>query len=521
MKVNKIPDHELHNFNASYLSKQVLIGFEDSNQTTFKIGERVKLNLFIKNVPTLYIKIFEFNSVNYFKKTKTQFKTDIDLDGLTATKEYTFEFDEPPQRKFTKIFEFEHLDDRVGIFIIEFIGNGFSSRATIQKGALSLIHKSTIAGQLAYIVDENRQICANDGSGIWYNDTFFKADLEYGGRILIPYEKYISSGQAILVHNEFAHLQNFTRLSEEYSFDASFILHPESIIMGNDATILIRPKLELNKRRWDLKLIENLQIILTTISYVDNIPITKFFENLNVNENNEIAVEFQVPPNLQSVSVSINCSVKNITKGYSEHFTKNKLYNLITNTTNAKYWEAYLRRYKGDYYYYALGKNGEPLRNVLVKFKILHSVHTSVNASFSLSTNFEGKVDLGPLTEVAQIISSFPSEYGNCSRSWNIKQLEELHNYPNSIEVLEDEQIEIPVDWKVLSPSNFSLYKVWAGSMNTIENWYDKLSLNWEDDQISGTLSINGLSKGVYKAGKFYTPHLPKSINFSVMINIK
>lgn len=215
---------------------------------TFGVDERVKIAVDVKNVPNLYVKVFEFNSLNYFKKTKTPFRTDVNLDGLIATKEFVYNHDEPPQQKFRKHLEFEHLDNRVGVFIIEMIGNGFSSRATIKKGALSLIHKSTIAGQVAYIVDENKQICSSEDTGIWYNDTFFKADTKHGGRILIPFEKYSSSGQAILVHEGFAHLETFSRLTEEYSFDAKFVLHPESLIMGNEASLLIRPKLELNGR---------------------------------------------------------------------------------------------------------------------------------------------------------------------------------------------------------------------------------------------------------------------------------
>jgi hypothetical protein len=50
----------------------------------------------------------------------------------------------------------------VGLFIVEFIGNGLSARAVIKKGSLSLIHKPTIAGHLAYVLNENKKICRGD-----------------------------------------------------------------------------------------------------------------------------------------------------------------------------------------------------------------------------------------------------------------------------------------------------------------------------------------------------------------------
>jgi len=43
-------------------------------------------------------------------------------------------------------FTFEKLKDRVGLFIVELMGNGVSARAVIKKGSLSLVHRSTIAG---------------------------------------------------------------------------------------------------------------------------------------------------------------------------------------------------------------------------------------------------------------------------------------------------------------------------------------------------------------------------------------
>ena len=79
-----------------------------------------------------------------------------------------------------------------------------------------LVHKSTIAGHLVFIIDEDTNICNSEDTGIWYNDEFFKSDTKHGGRIVIPYEKYASTNNAILVHEGFAHLESFSRSSESY-----------------------------------------------------------------------------------------------------------------------------------------------------------------------------------------------------------------------------------------------------------------------------------------------------------------
>jgi hypothetical protein len=232
-----------------HMKDLVLIELLECNKDVFKKEDRVKLDLEIKNVPTLHIKIFEFNSENYYRKNLAPFRTDVNLDGLITAHEEKHEFKEPSQKKFRHIFEFPQLDDRVGLFVIEFISNGYSSRAVIKKGSLSLIYKSTVAGQVAYILDENKQICTGENTGMWYQNQYFKADSEKGGQIMISYEKQQSSGKAILINDGFAQLTEFRRMSENYSFQVAYVVNHESLLMGKEAEILIRPCLKVNDRK--------------------------------------------------------------------------------------------------------------------------------------------------------------------------------------------------------------------------------------------------------------------------------
>jgi len=39
----------------------------------------------LKNIQTLYVKIFEFNTETYYKKTLQPFNTGVNLDGLIAS----------------------------------------------------------------------------------------------------------------------------------------------------------------------------------------------------------------------------------------------------------------------------------------------------------------------------------------------------------------------------------------------------------------------------------------------------
>ena len=81
------------------------------------------MQLDIKNVPELTIKIFEFNTETYYKKTMQPFDSSIDLYGLEPSfmKVERDKFKNVKKNKIlTKVFEFEELNGKVGLFIIEF-----------------------------------------------------------------------------------------------------------------------------------------------------------------------------------------------------------------------------------------------------------------------------------------------------------------------------------------------------------------------------------------------------------------
>jgi hypothetical protein len=85
-------------------------------------------------------------------------------------------------------FKFPDLVDKIGLFIVEFVGNGKCARAVIKKGSLCLISKATIAGHLVYLLDHNKHICKGERTGVWFDGKFFKAD-DKNGAIFIPYGK--------------------------------------------------------------------------------------------------------------------------------------------------------------------------------------------------------------------------------------------------------------------------------------------------------------------------------------------
>mmetsp|Transcript_9907 Transcript_9907/g.9754 ORF Transcript_9907/g.9754 Transcript_9907/m.9754 type:complete len:193 (+) Transcript_9907:832-1410(+) len=186
-----------------YLKSYATIELVHYNRKNFKISEDIVLYVAIKNIPNLKVKVFEINTDNYYRKNMAPFTTNINLDGLVCKTEKDYSFSHlTPQMKRVEEFTFTQFNNKRGLFVFEFIGNGLSSRAIIQKGNLNFVQKTTIAGQMAFILDEHRGICKGEYTGLFFDNQFFKAD--ENGRIIVPFGRNKQEGKALIIHDGYA-----------------------------------------------------------------------------------------------------------------------------------------------------------------------------------------------------------------------------------------------------------------------------------------------------------------------------
>jgi hypothetical protein len=146
------------------LRERVDLEFAPDNPTRFGANDPVALEVDVKNVRQLIIKVFEINTENYYKQHSKEVNTDIRLDGLVANDEITRPLDTPPLRRVRRRFEFPQLK-RPGVYVIDFIGNGVSSRAVVRKGQLRYLVRTAPAGQIFTVLNgANRKL---KGATLW------------------------------------------------------------------------------------------------------------------------------------------------------------------------------------------------------------------------------------------------------------------------------------------------------------------------------------------------------------------
>jgi len=92
---------------------------------------------------------------------------------------------------------------------MEFVGNGVSSRAIVQKGNMTFIQKMTIAGHFIFILNEKREICKGLNTGLYYDNRFYKTD--DNGRIILPFARSQSTQKMLLMHEGFTTITEMSR----------------------------------------------------------------------------------------------------------------------------------------------------------------------------------------------------------------------------------------------------------------------------------------------------------------------
>ena len=300
------------------LMKEIKLTICEFNKEQFNVNEDIELIIEIKNVQSLYVNIYEINTENYYYSNKKSFDNKISLDGIVPTYEDIFSYNDKPQLLIEKKISLSKLPKKRGLFVVEFIGNGYVSRAVIQRGNLRCIHKNTVNGKVLYILNEDNKICKGEKTGLWVNNVWYPS-IRDTGAILIPYS--VKGDFFILKHEDFCCLEtNISIPEEKYDFNGLFIINEESFIMGNVTKILVRPYLYVCDELCPLESLKNVKLTINTIKTENNqeIPSIKVIDNIELSYNKEFVFDFEVPPKLISAKFILSGEIKPKTRDKTE-----------------------------------------------------------------------------------------------------------------------------------------------------------------------------------------------------------
>jgi len=447
------------------LKDRIDIEFALTNQKRYSTADEVKLDLFVKNVDQLLVKVYEVNALNFYLLNGQEVNTDIVLDGLVANSEKTHEYDEIDLRRVRRTFEFPELKGKRGTWVVEFIGNGRSSRALVRKGKLQHLARPSAAGTSLRIFDgENKQV---KGASVWLGNREYKADDK--GRVTVPFSNSPGRAQMVLVDGGFASLAQFEHPAENYQFSAGIHVERETLLANQKAEVVIRPALALNGQPVNLGLLKNVRLNIVSTD-VDGISSTAEATGFKLALDSDSTYTFRVPERLISIGFTLSAQVENISGARTDNLSASETFRLNQIETTDETLQFHLAKIDGSYVIEVLGKAAEPYADRAVTLEIKHFDFKDT-ARVTLQTDQQGHVHLGKLADIDFV----RAQGSGISNAWHLPR--DWHSRNASLHGIAGEILQVAYSGSAekISRKNFALFEVRGGTY--VEDAYQKLSL--------------------------------------------
>jgi hypothetical protein len=476
---------------ASYyerLKERVELEFPRGQRREYAPDEPVRIELDVKNVGTLLVKVFEVDTVGFYEsqtgsRRVREIDASIDLDGLIAHEELTFQYDDPPLRRVRRSFEFPRLA-AAGVYVVEFIGNGMSSRAVIRKGTLSTVERLGAAGHVFQVLDHAGALVPD--ASIRYAGRDYAADTK--GEVVIPYSTDPGRRQFVVRRGDFGVLDEFTHQAESYALEAGVHIDRESLVAGEKAQIVVRPRLTVAGHRVGLALLEGVTLEIGATD-LDGVTTSSTVRDFELTDARESVHEILVPPRTISVTVTLHGRVKNLSVAQDvELAASTAVFPINGIDATDEVQSSLLSRTAAGYVLEVRGKNGEAVAGRAVSFEFKHEDFRRTRGT-TLQTDPAGRIELGPLAEIERVqVAGVGAE----PITWHLAAPLRSGG-PTELHVLEGEVVRVPYEGRAteLERSHVSLLELRAG-----QPAFDRIA----DVRLSGGyIEARGLPAGDYR----------------------
>lgn len=378
------------------LKNRVDVDFAYTNREWFRASDPVHLDIFTKNVSTLIVNIYEINAFNYFRDHADEINTDLNLDGLTPNWQHVFQYQDPPLRRMARHLELPEIS-QPGVYIVDLIGNGKSSRALIRKGRLRYVARITEAGHLLHVLDdENRPL---PDASVWLGGKQYQANQQ--GEIFLPFSTAPGRVPIILTHERLATLEWLDHQAENYELVAGIYVEREALLRGRKAAIAVRPALLLNGRPIDLSILEEVRLVVRSED-VEGVQATQQVEPFPLHSDKDSIWEIQVPARLRSLEISLVARVRSLSQNKKLDLSTSRTFRFNNVDSTELIAVPHLARASDGYRIEVLGRTGEPLADRAVTLVLKHRDFVQT-VEVTLKTDPDGRIFLGPLPEITSV----------------------------------------------------------------------------------------------------------------------
>lgn len=479
---------------AEALRNLVELEFERTNPTSFEADEAVSLSVRLKNVDSLLIKVFRVDPVAYFDLFNSSISTNINLDGLVTNDQFTVDLDAPPMRRVERRIDLPAVDEP-GTYVVELIGGGVASRAIVRKGRLDLIERVGPNGHVFAVFDGERQQVMD--AVLRFGERDFTANEQ--GYIRVPFTTEAQDRRVLVRSGALSDVSTFRHRPEAYTLDGATHIAAETLIEGNRARIIVRPRLTLNGQRLSLDRVEDLQLEIESWDFeqaistltVDDLRATSAalleFDGEGAASQGILVAEIQVPERLRQLRVQLKGKVRRSVDGERVELSSSQR-NIAVNgmARTATVGQAMLRRDPGAFKIELRGRNGEALAGRAARVSVW-TRYSSRSITKELRSNELGHLDLGALQGATRIRVTGE---GIGTNDWSLPD-REVSGLAGELNTTVGRALRVPFEVADgLEPSDVSLVELRAE--HPVADRFSALSLE------PGYLVLKGLERGSY-----------------------
>ncbi|OYP37290.1 hypothetical protein [Rhodopirellula sp. MGV] len=459
------------------LRDKVELTFAPQNPTRFASEDTTELLVDVKNIDKLVVRVYEINSLAYYRTHQETLDTDVDLDGLIPTHEQTIEYDRPTIVRHRETIRIDETKGR-GVWIVDLVGKGRRARTIIRHGDLNTVRSQTANGVQITVLDENRNVI-NDAK-LFVNNQEFAA--KENGKISIPMVSQIADGQAIVYDGKIARTFRLEHLVENYELQAGFLVDPALIQSGGQTTLVVRPRLSLGSQPVDPGILSKASLRVTATD-LDGIETTKTFEKIELNQAQEYAIDFRVPSRLAKLSFHLSGKVTGLSDRRERELAADHTVQLAGIRQSNQTVDAFLTRDGDDYVIETRGRNGELIGGTTVTVKFLTDLG-QYRPEVTLQSDDQGRVNLGPMAPVQQL------SYSVNGATWHQFDAQiNKHVWPSAVHLATTDELRLPLA-DGSTAENYRLLEVRDGVVQ--QDLSAKLSV------AAGQLLANDLPPGDY-----------------------
>ncbi|WP_146518142.1 hypothetical protein [Stieleria varia] len=396
----------------------------------------------IKNIDELVIRIYEINTLAYYRSNDKALNTDIDLDGLVATHQQTLKYTQPAVQRHRERIRLDEVTGR-GVWVVDLVGKGLRARAMIRRGEIHHVDQTTADGMQMTVLDENNRPIAD--AKLIIGSQELEGDDQ--GRISIAPIAQSVARTALLSDGKITTQVKFQHLVESYQLSAGMLIDRTMIQTGGETDIVIRPQLKLQDQIIAPSTLSDIKVRIEAVD-LDGIATTREIDDLKLDQNNELLVPIRIPPRLVDLKVTLEGQLVSISDRRRVNLSTQETWEIAGIRRSSHTLDTFLTRDGEEFVIHVLGRTGEPIPGAAVSVALTTEARNQ-NVDAMLQSDEQGKVRLGKLDGVTAI------RYGVVG-AMNHQQELKMNQvvWPSTIHLVAGDSLRLPLAEPITQPQD-------------------------------------------------------------------